>query len=91
VNGAVAAASSCLEENGFLIKEATATQLVVSTQDGSETAHIEAHANLDGDPYLTGGLDDETVPLGPSALRAAVDECLAPWEAMPPKSEDNLP
>jgi hypothetical protein len=74
-----------------VINDVGDTWLVVSTRDGSETAHIEGHTNLDGDPYLTGGLDDESVPLGPSALRGAVDECLAPWEAMPPNSEGNLP
>jgi hypothetical protein len=89
--GAIAAARSCLEQDGYLIKNVGDTWLVVSTRDGSETAHIEGHTNLDGDPYLTGGLDDESVPLGPSALWAAVDECLAPWEVQPEKTEGSLP
>jgi hypothetical protein len=89
--GAIATARSCLEEDGYLIKDVGDTWLVVSTRDGSETAHIQGHTNRDGDPYLTGGLDNESVPLGPSALRTPLHKCLAPWEVQPEKTEGSLP
>jgi hypothetical protein len=74
-----------------VIKDVGDTWLVVSSRDGGETGRVDAFTNLDGDPYLTATLDGDSVPLPPSALRTAFHECLAPWQAMPPSSEGNLP
>jgi hypothetical protein len=90
--GAIASARSCLEQDGYVMKSMGETWIFVSSQDGSETARIDASTNIDGDPYLTVALGgDAASVLHPSALRDAVHECLASWQAMPPSSEGNLP
>jgi hypothetical protein len=80
-----------LEEDGYVSEEVGDTRLAVSSRDGGETGRIEAFIDANGQPYLLAHLDDESVPLGPSDLRAALHECLAPWEPMPLPDEPNLP
>jgi len=88
---AIAAARSCLEEDGYVSEDVGETSFVVSSRDGRETGRVEAFLDSNGQPYLLAHLDNESFPLGPSDLRAALNECLAPWHPMPLPDEPNLP